>query len=45
MFVLLETLKLFTAVQCQTCIYTYKLLSATGSLFEFELYSVKPLLY
>ena len=32
----LETWTLFTAVHCQTCIYTYKLLYTTGSLLEFE---------
>ena len=32
----LETWTLFTAVHCQICIYTYKLLYTTGSLLEFE---------
>jgi len=35
---LLETLKPFTAVQCQPCIYNYKLIQATGSLLELEIY-------
>jgi hypothetical protein len=37
----LDTGTQFTVLQCRTCVYTYKLLEATGRLIEFELYTVK----
>jgi len=34
---------MFTEVHCKTCIYSYKLIWATGSLLEFELHTLKLL--